>query len=495
MTANMRANLLLLSDNTSLPEDLEIDKSKNYGTLTINTPEGSNLTKTYHMVINIDRSASMEGTTPSDNTTKLKQVCHISCNIIEWMKNNNNTFYITIIIFDYEATSLVEYVCVNKDTASTLIDKINSIKSRGTTNLEAASKKAAEVIKLHNDPAIENIHIFMTDGIPTEGLGRVNRHEYSKRVEEHNKLVNYFKYLNNNNIYKEYIIGFGSDHDSGLLEQLAGIYNEQYHFIDCLETCGMVYGEILHAIIYKFLDEYTLNCENFKVYNYKTNSWDSTYKLTNLTYDSTKTYIICSNDLPNLVDNNKIELIINYESSSQDINNYLWRQKTLEFLYIQKTNSSVVEINTFLEKLKKYIHLTNQENNAFLKVLCDDLFVAVTVNNHKEKKMYIASRQSSQGDQRGYTTKNIEHLINKDDWDNISGHELSQTSDTPFTNKSKTSIYRSVSAPSNNSSDSFHDLEVSPDITMKAPPPIRHNILPPPTLGRPSIIIPPSNSN
>ena len=67
-------------------------------------------------------------------------------------------------------------------------------------------------------------------------------------------LVNHFKDLNDNKIYKEYSIGFGSDHDSVLLEQLAGIYNEQYHFIDCLETCGMVYGEILHAIIYKFLD-------------------------------------------------------------------------------------------------------------------------------------------------------------------------------------------------------------------------------------------------
>ena len=47
----------------------------------------------------------------------------------------------------------------------------------------------------------------------------------------------------------DYYIGFGLDHNSPLLQKLAGTHDKEYHFADNLETCGMVYSDILHSFI------------------------------------------------------------------------------------------------------------------------------------------------------------------------------------------------------------------------------------------------------
>jgi hypothetical protein len=48
-------------------------------------------------------------------------------------------------------------------------------------------------------------------------------------------------------------IGFGIEHDTRLLNRLGSGAKSGYYFIDKLENCVIVYGEVLHGILYKLL--------------------------------------------------------------------------------------------------------------------------------------------------------------------------------------------------------------------------------------------------
>jgi len=308
---------------------------------------------------------------------------------------------------------------------------------------------------------IEMIEIFMTDGNPTVG----------QRDEE--QLINNVKTNKDNNNYKQYFIGFGQDHSSTLLEGFAKQHNSTYDFIDNYETCGMVYGEILYKISNHFKDSMTIELNKCLIYNYKNNTWDASITVYNVSYDSETTFIIRSEtDSPfiqtisNLENRfkQKIEINTNYTN----VINYLWRQKTLEYLYDSKNNIMPNALNNeLLEHLKEYMHKTNQTENNFLKVLCDDIYITMKLNNSHYKNTYITARQSSQGEQKGYTAKNVSHLL-PDDWDNISlddqPHILSQNSDTPFLSRTRTKISRSISAAP------ASDMPPPPQLKKRRPP-------------------------
>ena len=126
------------------------------------------------------------------------------------------------------------------------------------------------------------------------------------------------------------------------------------------------------------------------------------------------------------------------------VENYMWRQKTLEILYkIQKAEYSEKKANTFLKQLKVYIKTTDQANNTFLQTLVDDIYVAILVKDTEYQDMYTHTRQSSQGGQRGYTVKNVMHLLTIDKTEDM--HEFSQSSSTNYGSLNLRNLTRSVS--------------------------------------------------
>ena len=131
---------------------------------------------------------------------------------------------VTILLFDYEINQLIVNEKVSDESVEDFIKTIDNINTRGNTNIEHALKTSHEIIKTHNNPDIENIHIFMTDGLPTAG---------TKYPSDLAKLVLEYKL---ENIGSEHFIGFGTDHDSLLLESFAKIYDDSYHFIDSYEN-------------------------------------------------------------------------------------------------------------------------------------------------------------------------------------------------------------------------------------------------------------------
>lgn len=457
----MQANIQFISSsNSSLPDKFK--DHKNFGILTLTTPkqpdQQEELPKHYHITFTLDRSGSMDDITPSDSTSKIAQVKMICKNIVKWMNKDTNKYSITILLFDFEVITLVENRLITDSNEKQIIEQIDSIHSRGNTNIEQALKKSHTLIKQHNNLEVENIHIFMTDGLPT--AGERNRQQLAKIVLEH-KLEN---------IGTEHFIGFGENHDSHLLETFAKIYDDNYHFIDSYETGGMVYGEILSDIIYSFSNDTTLTGKNLKLYDYQTNTWVDSLTIRRLGYDSTKTfYILKSGDLLSMftsdsaigssislstestlsINHNATIWYENIEKPTEKTTfiNHLWRFTVLQVLYNTKEdNIDISAIQETLKELKDYMKTTNQEEDPFLKILCDDLYITKKVGQTPYKRIYIHSRQVSQGEQRGYTVKNVDHIMTDDEWDNIDNiHELSKDSSTPFASVQKRSLSRSVS--------------------------------------------------
>lgn len=496
MSSNiMQANIQFLSSSNSssnsplysLPDKFK--EHQNFGILTLTTPEQPSLEQTkekhYHITFTLDRSGSMDDITPSDSTSKIAQVKMICKNIVKWMNKDTNQYSITILLFDYEVITLVENKLITDTNETQIIEHIDSIHSRGNTNIEQALKKSHTLIKQHNNPEVENIHIFMTDGLPT--AGEKNRQQLAKFVLEH-KLEN---------IGTEHFIGFGENHDSHLLETFAKIYDDNYHFIDSYETGGMVYGEILSDIIYSFRNNIILTGNNLKLYDYKTNTWVDSLTIHRLGYHSTKIfYILKSGDLLSMFTSNtptntsislstESTLSINHDATiwyenienpteKTTLTNHLWRFTVLQVLYeTQEENIDKSSVQETLKELKDYMKTTEQEENPFLKVLCDDLYITKKVEHTPYKRIYIHNRQVSQGEQRGYTVKNVDHIMN-DDWENIDDvHELSQDSSTPFASIQKRSLSRSVSG--NPRQNKRFQPPVRPSISLDNPPsPIQH---------------------
>lgn len=403
-----------------------------------------------HYVFNLDRSGSMSAPTPSDNSTKMEQTIHTLTNIIAWMlKDTRNKHYMTILLFDDEVETIATDVLINSETSAIIIGQLQQVKPRGCTNIELALNEANKVIDTLLLQSYKNIlHLFMTDGNPTEGnmdsntLATLSAATKSKSTD--------------------YYIGFGLDHNSPLLQKLAGTHDKEYHFADNLETCGMVYSDILHSFIYNYEPTIILKADGLEFYNYKTNKWGNIYFVPSLAYSSSKTYHIRQ------VKETQQKATLTYAIPDKDpfkdpfqpefqpleltfkpddnvrVENYMWRQKTLEILYkIQKDGYSEKKANTFLKQLKVYIKTTDQASNTFLQTLVDDIYVAILVKDTEYQDMYTHTRQSSQGGQRGYTVKNVMHLLDIDKTYDM--HEFSQSSSTNYGSINLRNLTRSVS--------------------------------------------------
>ena len=136
---------------------------------------------------------------------------------------------------------------------------------------------------------------------------------------------------------------------------------------------------------------------------------------------------------------------------------------------------------------------TNQEEDPFLKILCEDLYITKKVEHTSYKRIYIHNRQVSQGEQRGYTVKNVDHIMD-DDWENIDNvHELSQDSSTPFASIQKRSLTRSVSG--NPRQNKRFQPPVRPSISLDNPPPPLQNLKKSTSIDvQTNSMLPPTNS-
>jgi hypothetical protein len=410
-----------------------------FGILNFNVLSCSVSEQEQDFVFTIDQSGSMSDIC-SDGRNKMRHIIHTLKNMILYFHDNRITnLHLTVFAFDDNFVTVIERTRISGDNLPEILIKVDSIQPRGSTNIELALKETGKYIaRIRAENPLHNInHIFMTDGDATVGS------------KDHNIL----KSLVDPSVENAFI-GFGSNHDSALLAHISDYKKSSYHFIDALEKAGLVYGEILHGILYKYLTDVEVCVENGLIYDFKTNQWLDKLFIGDVAGEADKTYHLISNtpDNCNIILSCKnlgeeysfaVCELVNPESNHTK---YVYRQKTLELLFevsnlqknkmeLQKLYDSAMgpvfsmkkqdsddyilkferikdeeqllkqKLREFFEQIKKYMSDNNLNDDSFLKNLCDDIYISHKTFGTTYGAMYSTARQTSQGAQRCYTVR------------------------------------------------------------------------------------------
>jgi hypothetical protein len=389
-----------------------------FGILKLHTVPANMTKNDIDFVFVIDHSRSMLEKC-SDGKTKMEHIIHTLKNMFLYFhKIASDNLYFTIFIFDETFDTIMERKQINKDDdIECIIELINNIEPRGSTNIENALLKTCEYIQLVKNKYPNSIfnNIFMTDGQAT--CGSKNNVTLKNILTVDSNIYNYF-------------IGFGLDHDASLLNFISNEKNSSYYFIDAIEKSGLVYGEILHDVLYRLLTDVQIVVENGSIYDYKNNIWVKKLYIGNINGESNKTYHLLS------YSPNDCDVIINCKFDKEENNiivnklildntnhiKFVYRQKTLQLLYdindyshksYEMKNHLKKNISALFNEIKNYIKAC-VEDDYFLKNLCDDLYISYRTLGTKYGAMYSCARQTSQGTQRCYTVSQTPDYMDSD---------------------------------------------------------------------------------
>jgi hypothetical protein len=412
----------------------------NFGTLNFNLTSCGVSEQEQEFIFTIDQSGSMTDRC-LDGRSKMQHIIHTLKNMILYFYNNLIVnLHVTVFAFDDNFVTIIERTQISATNLQEILTKVENIQPNGSTNIELALKETGEYItQLKADNPLHNVnHIFMTDGDATVGS---NDHNVLKDLVD-SSVENAF-------------IGFGTNHDSSLLTHITNYRNSSYHFIDALEKAGLVYGEILHGILYKYLTDVEVSIENGLVYDFKVNQWLDKLFIGDISGEANKTYHLISNtpenckiilSCKNLGEKYSFEVLELIDSESNHTK-YIYRQKTLELLFevciLQKNkielqklhhfsaftlssqenddyhsmlkknkneeNELKDKLHTFFKEIKKYMADNNLDGDNFFKNLCDDIYISHKTLGTTYGAMYSTARQTSQGTQRCYTVSHTPH--------------------------------------------------------------------------------------
>jgi hypothetical protein len=412
-------------------------KNSYFGILDFKAVTSEKVTDILEFLFVIDCSGSMSDIC-SDGRSKMQHITHTLKNMIIFFKENPSIhIYITVNAFDTKIYKIVERTAITKENFTKILTSIDNVYPRGSTNIEYALINSAEEInKVKNLYTTHKInHIFMTDGEAVTG---------SKDISQLQSHI----ILDVTNIF----IGFGIDHDSALLNGISSVGKSAYYFIDKLENAGLVYGEILHSIVYKLLTEPEISIKNGLIYDYKTNAWVEKLQICDIVSESNKTYNIASTN----PDECRVEIKakLSYDLTiifpsiridNSDLTKHIYRQRTLqllfevnEFLKKDRENRMIMPIDPFqltpikldirrqnshlhceektlkkclfefITEMKKYMTENGLENDKYIKNLCDDIYVCYRTFDTSYGNMFCVARQTSQGAQRIYSATNTD---------------------------------------------------------------------------------------
>ena len=298
-----------------------------------------------HFDFNIDRSGSMSQSC-EDGRTKMDHIIHTLENMIRIFHKKTGA-KISIRVQSFDESIYVDVETVEDLGQKTLPEleaivlKVHQISPGFATNIAkaliASNKHLDAYIRDH--PSTKVVQILLTDGEITDGS---SDKEYLKSLVSEK--------------YPNIFMGYGLDHDAPLLKSLAstGLHNE-YRFVDNLEKSGLVYGEVIHQLLYPALNDVTLLAKECELYNYATNTWTTKLDIGNLISDQQKIFHIRTTTPDqaqlaiygrtihqtkhNEVLSKEIEfqthvLPVKVELESKcDLTNYLFRQRTQEYLF------------------------------------------------------------------------------------------------------------------------------------------------------------------
>jgi uncharacterized protein YegL len=359
----------------------------------------------------IDFSGSMDDLC-KDGNSKLYHVLNTIINIIKYCAQYTVNVSIIIDGFTAEVKHIVPLTQISKENVQYLINKVQTIESEGSTNIEIALYNSSNTItdQIKTEKFIDIHHIFLTDG--EANMGTQNPFQLSQIIHT-TKCTNTF-------------IGFGQQHNTTMLQTFSTNVGCDYRFVNNGENAGMVYGEIMHTILRPALKNVSIEVQNGTIYDWRTNTWTSLCYESSIDSEVLKTYNIkCESGSQLRVtvrgitfENDKYEEIVQEvnceETNTEPLYKYMFRQHTLELLSQCRTSSSISriaqkackkELKEFFKKMRQFMRRQNLTTDPFMYLLCEDIITAYKTIGTDLGNMYCTSRQSSQGRESSYSER------------------------------------------------------------------------------------------
>ena len=360
-----------------------------------------------------DISGSMSSLCENNKNTKMEHSNHTIRNILTLFSKYSNEIEIWVQVdaFDDQIDKIIPAQRVTEDNIDFLLACVNKMRPRNSTNIELAMNNANKVItKFQEENKIFNVaHIFTTDGNATVGI---------QNIKSLSELVN--------KSFVNIFIGFGLDHSMETLNSLANYVSGRYYFIDDIENGGLVYGEIIHSLLYKCFENIKIEVENGEIYDYIKGSWEPFLHIDSLYSQANKTFHISSrtpnsvhillNGIHNKVFSSNSEprgldigfIVDREDEKCIDLSKYIFKQKLQELMYKYSNRTYVTVIQEFkdlYENLKLYME--DYKDDEFLVKLHDDIVVILSSSNTMYGQMFCNALRHSNAKEQVYNVRNV----------------------------------------------------------------------------------------
>lgn len=398
------------------PGDLSynvVDANERFGLLKIHTKPVDILPMPIFILFTIDKTGSMQEVS-DDNVSNMKYAIQTMKNMVRYISKQTGTIFIQINAFNSEVDVLIPRTQINAENLDKICAKLDRVEPSGITNIGNALQMAAQTLTTYSNefPTHEIAHIFMTDGDPTDGV--------SDEVE----LTTYV-----NTSYPNINIGFGHRHNVYLMRKLSELDRSYYSFVDNAKNTSMVYGEMMHMLLYPIMKNVEIEMQNGFIYNWRNNQWETKFTVSVLVGDTTKIYHvkttsgneICANLTGQSINLNQDQISVVIEcipdlineagdiSAYSDLTPYIFRQKVQELLYtgrtVNMTNMSKYkkELSKLFNVIREYMKAHELQQDPFLCQLCDDVAITYRTCSSEFGALYVNARSIAQGDQHSYT--------------------------------------------------------------------------------------------
>ena len=414
----------------------------NYGTLDLKAIKQSALSLNNLLLgFSVDRSGSME-IVSKDGKTLLQHAQSVIINIARYLmdvhkENPDTKFAIKVVYFDNNLDEIPLFK-INwnswTDDLDQFVENLTKFRPRGSTNIQKPLEYFKDYGLFNTDG--NHYHILLTDGFPNDG--------YTSAIDLKDSLPSC------NNMF----VGFGRDHAVELLTSLSNSSDGDYNFVNSVENAGMLYGDLLHGILYNVAKNITIKMKGGKLYNYKTKTWDDKLIFKKFATEHTQTLVFQSKwdsvephlfelhytdytgqKLSHYFSSNQSSIRYNptngeckEDSRNKHVERHMYRVKTMEYLHTAKQYSSaqenapknlIEELENFQSELDKFIDRNSYEDDLFMRNLQEDIRLCITSLKsvfRPAMRAFIQSRLSTHGRQGGFAV-DIDNLLDEDDSD------------------------------------------------------------------------------
>jgi len=410
-----------------------------FGVFKLKIADTPMLTQTQVLDSNSDMSGSMSDVC-KDGKSKMQHAKHTLKNIVTALaKSEGASVAMATYGFDDKVEEIFQDTRITPENAQELRNKMDQLEPRNGTDiyqpLELQAKRAAA--RQAVNPTLRQTNITMTDGQANQG--KTSYSDMATQVAP-----------NCTNIF----IGFGGDHNAVGLQQLADAQpNGSYFYVAEIEKAGLVFGEVIHQMLYTALTNVTISTENAEIYDYKTNAWSTSIQVPSIVSEATKTYHLRSttpktayvhvsaqsaihgDQEPALLDLDDA-ILHNHPEEQIDLSIYMLRQRTQELTfkahehslklvnepkvsyapetrdaYYETQKSIRKELTEYLKFMKQFAKEQNLEEDELLATLIDDIVIILQTFGGHKAVMYSSVRTSSQGRQ---TSNNVGYVAPED---------------------------------------------------------------------------------